>query len=104
MNKELMTWLDSLLQEVEGIEVRRKSSRRLRVDVDADGSYTPGLDLPLAGVDFTLVNYPGVKHSFTNPDADRFGEQFDMPLAYDAGADADSWTRLQEFLKAIFSR
>ena len=36
MNKELMTWLDSLLQEVEGIEVRRKSSRRLRVDVDAD--------------------------------------------------------------------
>lgn len=59
-------------------------------------------EMQAAGVDFTLVNYPGVKHSFTNPDADRFGEQFDMPLAYDAGADADSWEQLQAFLKKIF--
>lgn len=35
MSKELTTWLDSLLKEVEGVEVRRKSPRRLRVDVDA---------------------------------------------------------------------
>jgi dienelactone hydrolase len=61
-------------------------------------------EMQAAGVDYTLVNYPGVKHSFTNPDADSFGKRFDMPLAYDAGADADSWKRLQEFLKAIFSR
>jgi dienelactone hydrolase len=59
-------------------------------------------EMQAAGVDFTLVNYPGVKHSFTNPDADRFGEQFDMPLAYDAAADADSWKQLQAFLKKIF--
>lgn len=59
-------------------------------------------EMQAAGVDFTLVNYPGVKHSFTNPDADRFGKQFDMPLAYDAGADADSWEQLQAFLKRIF--
>ena len=59
-------------------------------------------EMEAAGVDYTLVNYPGVKHSFTNPDADSFGKRFDMPLAYDATADADSWKRLQEFLKAIF--
>jgi dienelactone hydrolase len=59
-------------------------------------------EMETAGVDFTLVNYPGVKHSFTNPDADSFGKQFDMPLAYDAKADADSWERLQVFLKTIF--
>jgi dienelactone hydrolase len=59
-------------------------------------------EMQAADVDFTLVNYPGVKHSFTNPDADRFGKQFDMPLAYDAGADADSWEQLQAFLKRIF--
>ena len=59
-------------------------------------------EMQTAGVDFTLVNYPGVKHSFTNPDADRFGKQFDMPLAYDAAADADSWEQLQAFLKKIF--
>jgi NADH-quinone oxidoreductase subunit C len=36
MSKDLSTWLDNLLDELEGIEVRRKSSRRLRVDVAAD--------------------------------------------------------------------
>lgn len=36
MSKDLTTWLDNLLHELEGIEVRRKSSRRLRVDVAAD--------------------------------------------------------------------
>jgi NADH-quinone oxidoreductase subunit C len=33
--KELSHWLDNLLTELEGIEVRRKSSRRLRIDVEA---------------------------------------------------------------------
>jgi NADH-quinone oxidoreductase subunit C len=36
MTKDLTTWLDNLLAELEGIAVRRKSSRRLRVDVAAD--------------------------------------------------------------------
>lgn len=36
MSKDLTTWLDNLLQELEGIEIRRKSSRRLRVDVAPD--------------------------------------------------------------------
>jgi NADH-quinone oxidoreductase subunit C len=36
MSKELSTWLDNLLEEIEGIEVRRKSSRRIRVDLNAD--------------------------------------------------------------------
>jgi NADH-quinone oxidoreductase subunit C len=36
MSKDLTTWLDTLLAELEGIAVRRHSSRRLRVDVAAD--------------------------------------------------------------------
>jgi NADH-quinone oxidoreductase subunit C len=36
MSKEISTWLDNLLDEIEGIEIRRKSSRRLRVDLAAD--------------------------------------------------------------------
>ena len=36
MSKELSTWLDKLLQELEGIEFRRKGARRLRADVAAD--------------------------------------------------------------------
>jgi len=33
--KALSSWIDNLLTELEGIEVRRQSSRRLRVDVEA---------------------------------------------------------------------
>jgi len=56
-----------------------------------------------AQVDFELVAYPGVKHSFTNPDADTFGKQFNLPLAYDEAADKDSWAKLQAFFQRIFA-
>ena len=36
MTKELSHWLDNLLEEIAGVEVRRKSTRRVRLDVDAD--------------------------------------------------------------------
>ncbi len=58
----------------------------------------------LAGaVDMELKAYPGVTHSFTNPDADEFGKRFGMPLAYDEAADADSWGRTQAFLEGLFT-
>ena len=56
-----------------------------------------------AGVDFEFVNYPGVKHSFTNPAADATGKKFGLPLEYNAEADKDSWRKNLEFFKAIFS-
>ncbi|MGD8207836.1 MAG: NADH-quinone oxidoreductase subunit C [Thiohalocapsa sp.] len=34
--KALTAWLDGLLEEIEGIKVRRRSSRRVRIDVDAE--------------------------------------------------------------------
>ncbi len=35
-SQHISHWLDDLLAEIEGIQVRRKSSRRVRVDVPAD--------------------------------------------------------------------
>jgi len=55
-----------------------------------------------AGVDLTFLNLEGVKHSFTNPDADEYAEAFDLPLAYDAKADAESWSAMQRFFRRIF--
>lgn len=52
-----------------------------------------------AGADFKVVEYAGAKHSFTNPDADALGKKFDMPIAYDAAADKDSWQQATAFLK-----
>lgn len=61
-------------------------------------------EMQAAGVRYSLESYPGVKHSFTNPDADGFAERFGMPLGYDKAADTDSWKRLTRFLKRIFSQ
>ena len=57
-----------------------------------------------AGVDMKFIAYPGALHSFTNPEADKFGEKFELPLAYDADADMQSWEDLQTFFKEIFAR
>jgi len=61
-------------------------------------------EMQAAGAQFEVVNFPGVKHSFTNPQADEFAEKFELPLAYDAEADATSWQQTEGFLKEIFAR
>ncbi len=55
-----------------------------------------------ARASFRVVTYPGVKHSFTNPDADALGKKFGLPLAYNAAADKDSWQQATVFLREIF--
>ncbi len=55
-----------------------------------------------AGVDYKVVSYPGVKHSFTNPQADEFAKKFNLPLAYDKHADEDSWKQMKQFFASIF--
>lgn len=59
-------------------------------------------EMESAGADFKVVTYPGVKHSFTNPDADELGRKFDPPLAYNAAADKDSWQQATVFLHEVF--
>jgi len=60
-------------------------------------------EMEAAGVDYSFVNYPGAKHSFTNPEADTFGKKFNLPLAYNARADQQSWQAMQTFFKEIFA-
>lgn len=59
-------------------------------------------EMDAAGVNYRFINYPGAKHSFTNPDADSFGKKFNLPLAYNEEADKDSWEQTQVFFKEIF--
>jgi len=59
-------------------------------------------EMKAAGVSYRFINYPGAKHSFTNPDADSFGKQFSLPLAYDAEADIQSWQAMKEFFDELF--
>jgi dienelactone hydrolase len=59
-------------------------------------------DMKAIGADYEFIDYPGVKHSFTNPDANDLGKKFNIPLVYDEKADKDSWEKTQAFFKKIF--
>jgi dienelactone hydrolase len=57
-----------------------------------------------AKVDFQFISYPGAVHSFTSPEADDLGKKFNMPIAYNANADKQSWDELKMFLNKIFEK
>lgn len=59
-------------------------------------------EMDKAGVDYQAVTYPGAMHSFTSPEADKFGKEFNLPLAYNADADKDSWSKGMAFIAAAF--
>jgi len=61
-------------------------------------------EMTAAGVDYQFINYPGVLHGFTNPDADRLGKANDLAVAYDANADKQSWAAMQGLFKEVFKR
>jgi dienelactone hydrolase len=71
--------------------------------VPADQVATFKQQMDAAGATYSVVSYPGVKHSFTNPQADEYAKRFGLPVAYDAKADEDSWGRTQSFLKDLFA-
>jgi dienelactone hydrolase len=57
-----------------------------------------------AKVDLTLVTFPGVLHSFTNPEADKIAEKFGMPVGYNEDAASRSWDGTMRFYKTIFAQ
>ena len=61
-------------------------------------------DMFRANVDFTYMNLKGVKHSFTNPQADEFSEKFNITaLQYNKKADEQSWESMLKFFKRVFN-
>jgi dienelactone hydrolase len=55
-------------------------------------------EMTAASVDFELLSFPSVMHSFTNPGSTTLGKKYDMPLAYDVHADQVSWAALMSML------
>lgn len=70
--------------------------------ISADAVAAFKQEMEQAGANYRVVTYPGVKHSFTNPDADELGRKFNLPLAYNAEADHDSWQQTKTFLRMVF--
>ncbi len=88
-----------------------KVKARIAVFTGADDPMIPSAqidafkaEMDKAKVNYTLTVYPGARHSFTNPDADEIGRKFNMPVAYNAEADKDSWAQTGAFLKEVFKK
>ena len=60
-------------------------------------------EMDAAGIDYEFISYPGAMHSFTNPGATEVGEKHNMPLAYNASADEQSWKKMSEFFAELWS-
>lgn len=56
-------------------------------------------ELTAAGARFEIISYPGTKHSFTNPDADKAGV---AGLGYSPTADKESFAALSKMLREVF--
>jgi dienelactone hydrolase len=87
-----------------------KVKARVLVLNGADDNFIPAADIEnfkkemkAAGVEYEFVNYPGAKHAFTSPDADRLARENKMDIAYNAKADRKSWQKMQQFLRSTFS-
>jgi len=59
-------------------------------------------EMETAGVEYAFKSYEGATHSFTNPQADEFARKFNMPIAYNAEADQQSWKDMKAFFGEIF--
>jgi dienelactone hydrolase len=79
---------------------------RILVNTGADDPMAPAGRLDAlkqafadAGARIEVISYPGAKHAFTNPAADKVG----MPaLAYNADADKKSWENTMKMFKETF--
>ena len=61
-------------------------------------------ELNAAGADYRFVVYPDAMHGYSNPEATELGEKFNIPLAYNAKADKESWEEVQKFFDRIFKK
>jgi len=84
---------------------------KIRVYTGADDKFIPAetvasfkKEMTDAKADFKVIVYPGAIHSFTNPDATKLGKKYNLPLAYNAKADKESWEDMKTFFKMIFQK
>ena len=54
------------------------------------------------GAQYSLKIYEGALHAFTNPGATEKGQQFNLPIAYNAAADTTSWNDMKVFFVRVF--
>lgn len=89
---------------------KNKVKARVLVLNGADDSFIPATDIEAiqkemksANVDYRFVNYPGARHAFSSPDADRLAKENGLDIAYNEKADKKSWKEMQKFFRDTFA-
>ena len=59
--------------------------------------------LEAVDADYKYIAYDGVKHSFTNKDADSLAKKYELPLAYDKEATEKSWENMKALFEKVYS-
>jgi len=59
--------------------------------------------LEAVNADYEYIEFDGVKHSFTNKDADSLAKKYDLPLAYDKEASEKSWKNMTRLFEKVYS-
>ena len=91
--------------EAQGIKV---TARVVAYNGEDDSFFPPETiaafkrEMEQAGADYQFINFPVCVHSFSNPGATARGEQFKLPLKYNALADQSSWRHMQLLFESVF--
>ncbi len=59
-------------------------------------------EMKAANVSYQFIAYPGAKHAFSSPDADRLAKANHIDIGYNAAADTASWQAMRGFFDQVF--
>jgi len=92
-------------------KIKKMKSSVLVINGSKDGFLKPetvgtfSSQMTKSNADFTYISLAGVKHSYTNKQADEFRKKFDIQaLEYNKQADERAWSEMRKFFKRIFEQ
>jgi dienelactone hydrolase len=93
-----------------GLAPAKKSmSSKVLVCQGADDKFSPLSAIPnfkneldAVGASYSVKEYPGATHAFTNPAATEAGKKFNIPIAYNPDADKNSWNDMKDFFAMLW--
>ncbi len=108
--KGVVVFYSMLIPSAAPAEAGRVKSKVLVLNGDADPLVKADSvdafkkEMTDAKVDYRYVNYPGMKHAFTNPEASEKGAQFKLPFAYSQETSAQADAEATKFFIEVFKQ
>ena len=89
--------------------VKNNMTAKVLVCQGGDDKFSPLTDIPVfrkeldaVGASYSVKEYAGATHAFTNPAATAAGKKFNIPIAYNPEADKKSWNDMKDFFDSLW--